>query len=259
MMVAADPMHQFHISRLIPFEIGGWDLSFTNSALWMVIAVLFILGFFAFATSKMETVPSRLQSLAEIWYGFVAGIVRDVNHDDGKPFIPFVFTLFSFIFVANIFGMLSLPAPGAHTFTPTSHIAVTGALALFTFALVVAIGLIKNGFKFLKIFVPSGVPFYILWFVVIIEVFSFLSRPLSLGMRLFANMLGGHVALKVFAGFVPMLVGGLGVLGAGMAALLVMPMVVGITALEFLVAFLQAYVFAILTCVYLNDSLHPGH
>lgn len=257
MMVAADPMHQFHISRLIPFEIGGFDLSFTNSALWMVISILFIIGFFAFATSKMSTVPSRLQSLAEIWYGFVAGIVRDVNHDDGKPFIPFVFTLFSFIFVANIFGMLSMP--GVHTFTPTSHIAVTGAMALFTFGLVVVIGLWKNGFKFLKIFVPSGVPFYILWFVVIIEVFSFLSRPLSLGMRLFANMLGGHVALKVFAGFVPMLFAGLGLLGAGMAALLVMPMVVGITALEFLVAFLQAYVFAILTCVYLNDSLHPGH
>ncbi len=259
MMVAADPMHQFHIARYLPFEIGGWDLSFTNSALWMVVGVLFIIGFFAFATSKMETVPSRLQSLAEIWYGFVAGIVRDVNHEDGKPFVPLVFTLFSFIFVLNIFGMLSLPAPGMHTFTPTSHIAVTGAMALFVFGLVLVIGLWKNGFKFLKIFVPSGVPWYVLWFVVIIEVFSFLSRPLSLGMRLFANMLGGHVALKVFAGFVPMLIGGLGVLGAGMAALLVMPMVVGITALEFLVAFLQAYVFAILTCVYLNDSLHPGH
>ncbi len=140
-----------------------------------------------------------------------------------------------------------------------SHIAVTGTMAIFTFLLVIAIGVWKNGFKFLKVFVPSGVPGYILWFVVIIEVFSFLSRPLSLGMRLFANMLGGHVALKVFAGFIPQLVLGLGALGAGMAAVLVMPLLVSITALEILVAFLQAYVFAILACVYLNDALHPGH
>jgi F-type H+-transporting ATPase subunit a len=132
-------------------------------------------------------------------------------------------------------------------------------MAIFVFFLVIAIGVWKNGFKFLKVFVPSGVPWYILWFVVIIEIFSFLSRPLSLGMRLFANMLGGHVALKVFAGFVPQLVLGLGALGAIMAALLVMPLLISITALELLVAFLQAYVFAILTCVYLNDALHPGH
>ncbi len=259
MMVAADPMHQFHISRLIPFEIGGWDLSFTNSSLWMVIGVLFVIGFFAFATSRMDTIPSRLQSLAEIWYGFIDGMVRDVNHDDGKPFVPLVFTLFSFVFVANLFGMFSLPLPGAHTFTPTSHVAVTGALALFTIGVVIVVGLWKNGFKFFKIFVPSGVPGYILWFVMLIEIFSFLSRPISLGMRLFANMLGGHVALKVFAGFIPSLAAGLGGLGMLMGGLLVMPMVVGITALEFLVAFLQAYVFAILTCVYLNDALHPGH
>ncbi len=257
MMVSTDPMHQFQITRLFNFELGGYDLSFTNSALWMVIGVLVILGFLAFATANMKTIPTRMQSLAEIWYGFVDGIVKDVNHADGKPFVPLVFTLFSFILVANILGMLGFP--GLHTFTTTSHVAVTGALALFTIGLVIVVGVWKNGFKFLKIFVPSGVPLYILWFVMIIEVFSFLSRPLSLAMRLFANMLAGHVALKIFAGFIPSLAVGLGGIGIAMGGLLVLPLVVGITALEFLVAFLQAYVFAILTCVYLNDALHPGH
>lgn len=250
--IATDPMHQFQVVRLLDLNVGGVDISFTNSALFMVLAVLLIIGFFVWALSKPQTIPDRKQSVAEVWYGFVAGIVKDVNHDDGKPFVPLIFTIFSFIFVANMLGML----PNA--FTTTSHIVVTGAMALFTFFLVIIIGVWKNGFKFLKVFVPSGVPWYILWFVVIIEIFSFLSRPLSLGMRLFANMLGGHVALKVFAGFVPQLAAGLGLLGAGMAAVLVMPLVIGVTALELLVAFLQAYVFAILTCIYLNDALHPG-
>jgi F-type H+-transporting ATPase subunit a len=257
LQVATDPMHQFKVERLFHIEIGGYDLSFTNSALWMTVAVLFIVIFFAWALSKPKTVPDRKQSMAEIWYGFVAGIVKDVNHEDGKPFVPLIFTIFSFIFVTNMFGMISFP--GFHSFTPMSHIAVTGVMAIFVFLLVLAIGIWKNGFKFLKLFVPSGVPGYVLWFVVIIEIFSFLSRPLSHGMRLFANMLGGHVALKVFAGFVPMLVGGLGALGAVMAAALVMPLLISITMLELLVAFLQAYVFAILTCVYINDALHPGH
>lgn len=252
LQIATDPMHQFQVVRLLELNVGGVDISFTNSALFMVLGVVLIIGFFAWALAKPQTVPSRKQSMAEIWYGFVAGIVKDVNHEDGKPFVPLIFTIFSFIFVANILGML----PNA--FTSTSHIVVTGTMAIFTFLLVVVIGVFKNGFKFLKVFVPSGVPWYILWFVVIIEVFSFLSRPLSLGMRLFANMLGGHVALKVFAGFVPQLVTGLGIIGVGMAAVLVMPLVIGVTALELLVAFLQAYVFAILTCVYLNDALHPG-
>jgi F-type H+-transporting ATPase subunit a len=256
LQIATDPMHQFKVVRLFELNIGGWDLSFTNSALFMVLGVLFIIGFFALALSRPQTVPGRMQSMAEIWYQFVAGIVKDVNHDDGKPFVPLIFTIFSFIFVANILGMIPFLPGGA--FTTTSHIAVTGTLAIFTFLLVIVIGVWRNGFKFLKVFVPSGVPLYVLWFVIIIEIFSFLSRPLSLGMRLFANMLGGHVALKVFAGFVPQLAMGLGLVGAGMAALLVMPLLVSITALEVLVAFLQAYVFAILACVYLNDALHPG-
>jgi F-type H+-transporting ATPase subunit a len=253
MMIATDPMYQFVITRLIPIEIGGVDLSLTNSALFMVLAVTLIIGFLAWATSRPQTVPNRAQSIAELWYGFVAGIVRDVNGPDGAKFFPLVFTLFSFILISNLIGMWPW------FFTTTSHVAVTFTLALFTIGLVVAVGLWKNGLGFLRIFAPSGVPGYILWFVVIIEIFSFLSRPLSLGMRLFANMLAGHVALKIFAGFIPMLATGVGALGVAMGAALVMPLVVGITALEFLVAFLQAYVFAILTCVYLNDALHPGH
>ena len=258
---APDPMHQFKVEWLFPedqhWRIGDFNITPTNSALWLVISLLLILGFFAWALSRPQTVPSRKQSLAEIWYGFVAGMVKDVNHEDGKPFVPLIFTLFSLIFVANILGMFSFP--GLHTFTPMSHIAVTGVMAIFVFLLVIVIGIWKNGFKFLKIFVPSGVPGYILWFVVLIEIFSFFSRPLSLGMRLFANMLGGHVALKVFASFVPQLIIGLGALGGVMALALVMPLLVSITALELLVAFLQAYVFAILTCIYLNDAIHPGH
>jgi F-type H+-transporting ATPase subunit a len=253
MMVSTDPMHQFKIERLIDLRIGDLDVSFTTSAMWMVIGVLLLIGILALATSKMKTVPTRMQSLGEIWYQFIAGIVKDVNHAPGKPFIPLVFTLFSFIFIANIVGMMP------YWFTTTSHIAVTGFMAIFTIGLVVLVGIIKKGFGFLKIFVPSGVPFVLLLIVTPIEIISFLSRPISLGMRLFANMLGGHVALKVFAGFIPSLAVALGGVGMLMGGLLVMPLIVGVTALEFLVAFLQAYVFAMLTCVYLNDALGEAH
>ena len=253
MMVSTDPMHQFQIGKLFDLNIAGYDVSFTTSALWMVIGVLLLIVVLALATAKMATVPGRMQSLGEIWYGFIAGIVKDVNHAPGKPFIPLVFSLFSFIFIANIIGMFP------YFFTTTSHIAVTGFMAIFTISLVVVVGLIKKGFGFFKIFVPSGVPVVLLFIVTPIEIISFLSRPISLGMRLFANMLGGHVALKVFAGFVPSLAVALGGLGMLMGGLLVMPLIVGVTALEFLVAFLQAYVFAMLTCVYLNDALGEAH
>lgn len=253
MMVSTDPMHQFKIEKLFDLKLGDLDISFTTSAMWMVIGVLLLIGFLAWATSKMSTVPNRAQSLAEIWYGFIAGIVKDVNHAPGKPYIPLVFSLFSFIFVANIIGMMP------YFFTTTSHIAVTGFMAIFTISLVVVVGLMKKGLGFFKIFVPSGVPVVLLFIVTPIEIISFLSRPISLGMRLFANMLGGHVALKVFAGFVPSLAVALGGVGMLMGGLLVMPLIVGVTALEFLVAFLQAYVFAMLTCVYLNDALGEAH
>ena len=241
MRIATDPMHQFQIGKLFDLNIGGYDVSFTTSAFWMVVGVLLVIAVLALATANMKTVPSRIQSLGEVWYGFIAGIVKDVNHAPGKPFIPLVFSMFPYFF------------------TTTSHIAVTGFMAIFTISLVVVVGLIKKGFGFFKIFVPSGVPVVLLFIVTPIEIISFLSRPISLGMRLFANMLGGHVALKVFAGFVPSLAVALGGLGMLMGGLLVMPLIVGVTALEFLVAFLQAYVFAMLTCVYLNDALGEAH
>jgi F-type H+-transporting ATPase subunit a len=253
MRIATDPMHQFQIGKLFDLNIGGYDVSFTTSAFWMVVGVLLVIAVLALATANMKTVPSRIQSLGEVWYGFIAGIVKDVNHAPGKPFIPLVFSLFSFIFIANIIGMFP------YFFTTTSHIAVTGFMAIFTIGLVVVVGLIKKGLGFFKIFVPSGVPVVLLFIVTPIEIISFLSRPISLGMRLFANMLGGHVALKVFAGFVPSLAVALGGVGMLMGGLLVMPLIVGVTALEFLVAFLQAYVFAMLTCVYLNDALGEAH
>ncbi len=253
MRIATDPMHQFQIGKLFDLNIAGYDVSFTTSALWMVVGVLLVIGVLALATANIKTVPSRIQSLGEIWYGFIAGIVKDVNHAPGKPFIPLVFSLFSFILIANVIGLFP------YFFTTTSHIAVTGFMALFTISLVVIVGFIKKGLGFFKIFVPSGVPLVLLFIVTPIEIISFLSRPISLGMRLFANMLGGHVALKVFAGFVPSLAVALGGVGMLMGGVLVMPLIVGVTALEFLVAFLQAYVFAMLTCVYLNDALGEAH
>ncbi|NJO24275.1 MAG: F0F1 ATP synthase subunit A [Sphingomonadales bacterium] len=245
-----DPIHQFDIHRIVPINIGGWDVSFTNASAFMVLAVLLTVGFFMVATSSRALVPSRLQSLAEISYEFVANMLRDSIGKEGMKFFPFVFALFIFIFVCNMLGMI----PGA--FTVTSHIIVTAALAAIVFLTVLVVGFAKNGLHFLKLFVPSGVPIYVLPLVTLIEIISFLSRPVSHSVRLFANMLAGHITLKVFGGFVVML------LGAGsFAALAPLPLLaaVALTALEFLVAFLQAYVFTMLTCMYLNDALHPGH
>jgi F-type H+-transporting ATPase subunit a len=245
-----DPIHQFDIHRIIPLNIGGWDVSFTNASLFMVLAVLVTFGFFMFATRARSLVPSRLQSVAEISYEFVADMLRDSIGKEGMKYFPFVFALFIFIFVCNMLGMI----PGA--FTVTSHIVVTAALAGIVFLTVLVVGFAKNGLHFFKLFVPSGVPIYVLPLVTLIEIISFLSRPVSHSVRLFANMLAGHITLKVFGGFVVML------LGAGsFAALAPLPLLaaVALTALEFLVAFLQAYVFTMLTCMYLNDALHPGH
>jgi F-type H+-transporting ATPase subunit a len=245
-----DPIHQFDIHRIIPLNIGGWDVSFTNASLFMVLAVLVTIGFFMFAMRSRSLVPTRLQSVAEITYEFVADMLRDSIGKEGMKYFPFVFALFIFIFACNMLGMI----PGA--FTVTSHIVVTAALALIVFLTVLVVGFAKNGLHFFKLFVPSGVPIYILPLVTMIEIISFLSRPVSHSVRLFANMLAGHITLKVFGGFVVML------LGAGsFAALAPLPLLaaVALTALEFLVAFLQAYVFTMLTCMYLNDALHPGH
>ena len=250
--MTVDPIHQFNINKWFTIAtVGAREIAFTNSALFMLIAVvgiaILMLGF----TRSRALVPGRLQSLAEISYEFVADTLRSSTGEAGMKFFPFVFTIFMFILFVNVIGLLP------YAFTVTSHIIITAALALLVFLTVIVYGFWKNGLRFLKLFVPSGVPIYILPFVVAIEVLSFLSRPISHSVRLFANMLAGHITLKVFAGFVTMLgaAGALGWLGSAVPLI----MIVALTALELLVAFLQAYVFAILTCIYLNDAIHPGH
>jgi F-type H+-transporting ATPase subunit a len=198
-----------------------------------------------------QLVPGRFQSVAEISYEFVANTIRSTAGSQGMKFFPLVFSLFMFICVSNVIGIIP------YTFTVSSHLIVTAALALLVFFIVLFYGLYKNGLKFFKLFVPSGVPIYILPLVVFIEVISFFLKPVSHSVRLFANMLAGHIALKVFASFIGML-GALGFIG-WIGAVLPLGLTIALTALEILVAFLQAYVFTILTCIYLNDAIHPGH
>jgi F-type H+-transporting ATPase subunit a len=248
----ADPIQQFQIKNFVSLgQIGGQEIAFTNSALFMLLAVAGVSALMIGATASRAVVPGRMQSVAEITYEFVADMLRSSAGKEGMKFFPLVFTLFTFILFANMLGMI----PG--TFTVTSHLIVTVALAMIVFLTVLVYGFYKNGPKFLKLFVPSGIPIYIMPLIVLIEVISFLSRPLSHSVRLFANVFAGHITLKVFASFVPMLAG-LGVLG-WFGAVLPLGMTVALTALEFLVAFLQAYVFTILTCIYINDAIHPGH
>ncbi len=249
--MAYDPIHQFTIEKLIPIEVGGVDFSFTNSALFMALTVVGASAFLMLSTRGRGLVPSRWQSAAEVTYEFIAQTLRDSAGSEGMKFFPFVFTLFMFVLVANLWGMFP------YFFTVTSHIVITAALALAVILTVIVVGFWRHGFGFFKLFVPSGVPPVILPFIVVIEFLSFLSRPLSLSIRLFANMLAGHITLKVFAGFVTAL-GSAGLLGI-LGAVLPLAATVALTALEFLVAALQAYVFAILTSLYLNDALHPGH
>jgi F-type H+-transporting ATPase subunit a len=246
-----DPIHQFEIHTLVPIKIFGWDVSFTNASLYMLVAVLLIASFYILSMRARSLVPTRVQSVAEISHEFVAGMLRDSTGSSGMKYFPFVFALFIFIFAANMLGMI----PGA--FTVTSHIAVTAALAALVFLTVVVVGFARHGLGFLKLFAPSGIPIFIMPLIVLIEIISFLSRPLSHSIRLFANMLAGHIALKVFGGFVVMLLGAGGLVAV--IAPLPLIMAVALTALEVLVAFIQAYVFTMLTCMYLNDALHPGH
>ena len=245
-----DPIHQFVIKKIVPIEIGGIDFSFTNASLFMVASVAAAAGFLYFATSQRSLIPTRAQSVAEMSYEFVASMLREGAGSQGMKFFPLVFSLFMFVLTANMLGMFP------YFFTITSQIIVTFALALLVIGTVLVYGFYKHGLHFFQLFVPSGVPPVLLLLVVPIEVISFLSRPISLSVRLFANMLAGHITLKVFAGFVASL-GTLGALGIG-GAILPLLMTVALTGLEFLVAFLQAYVFAVLTCMYLNDAVHPG-
>src|SRR3989441_2519509 len=247
-----DPIHQFQIKNLLPIaRVGGIEIAFTNSALFMLIGLVVILLLMLGATSSRALVPGRLQSVAEISYEFVAATLRSIAGPEGMKFFPLVFSLFMFILILNVIGIIP------YTFTVTSHIIITVAFALLVFLTVVIYGFWKNGIHFLKLFVPSGIPVYIMPLVTFIEVLSFLSQPVSHSVRLFANMLAGHITLKVFAGFVTML-GALGFVG-WLGAVLPLGLTVALMALELLVAFLQAYVFAILTCIYLSEAIHAGH
>jgi F-type H+-transporting ATPase subunit a len=251
-IMQVDPIHQFQIHNMMPLiNLGGRQIAFTNSALFMMIIVVGVSALMIGASAPRAVVPGRLQSIAELSYEFVANTVRSSAGTEGMKFFPFVFTLFMFVLFANLIGLIP------YSFTVTSQIIITAALALTVFLVVVGYGFWRNGLHFLNLFVPKGVPKAILPAIVLIEVLSFLSRPVSHSVRLFANMLAGHITLQVFAGFIIMLAGA-GILG-WFGAVLPFAMVVALTALELLVAFLQAYVFAILTCIYLNDAIHPGH
>jgi len=251
--MAVDPIHQFRIVDLFPIaKVGNTEIAFTNSAAFMLAAVVAITAFLVIGTARRGLVPSRLQSAAEIAYEFVATTVRSTAGAEGMRFFPFVFTLFMFILTVNFIGLIP------YTFTVTSHIIVTAALAITVFLTVLIYGLIRHGLHFFNLFVPKGVPIYILPLIVFIEILSFISRPISHSVRLFANMLAGHITLQVFASFIILMGGAMGAIGwAG--GVLPFAMIVILIALETLVAFLQAYVFAILTCIYLNDAIHPGH
>ena len=241
---AHGPMHQFEINRLAEFEIFGIDASFTNSSLFMVLGVALIVGFLALATNGRSLVPTRLQSVAELSYEFIANMVRENVGMAGMKYFPFVFTLFTFILAMNMLGLIP------YSFTVTSHIIVTFALAALVFVVVTAIGFARHGFGYLKLFVPEGVPVWLMPLIVPIELISYLIRPISLSVRLFANMMAGHTMLKVFAGFVV----SLGIFG--FAPLL---FTIAFTGLEVVVAFLQAFIFTVLTCIYLNDAVNMHH
>lgn len=242
----AGPIEQFEIHPVVPIEIGGLDLSFTNSALWMVIATGVATLVLTVGARRRALVPGRMQLVAEMAYEFIANMIRDNVGDAGRRYFPYIFTLFMFILIGNLLGLI----PGAFTFT--SHIIVTLGMALTVFVAVTLIGIFKHGLHFFSFFVPSGVPALMMPLMIPIEVISYLSRPVSLSIRLFANMMAGHTMMKVFAGFVVPL----GAATFGIGGLAPIAMDVALTGFELLVAFLQAYVFTVLTCLYLNDALH---
>ena len=235
------PLAKFEIKPLYKLELGGYDVSFTNSALFMTLAFLLITFFLLLSTKKRATVPGRWQVMAELSYEFIASLIRDTIGAEGRKYFPFVFTAFMFILVGNLLGMMP------YSFTFTSHIIVTFALAFFIFIGVTIIAIVKHGLHFFSFFLPPGTPWLMAPLLIPIEVISYLSRPISLSVRLFANMLAGHTLLKVIAGFVGLL---------GFAGVMPLALVTALTGLEILIAFLQAYVFAILTCLYINDALH---
>ena len=237
----ADPIHQFEIKKIVPLELNNIDISFTNSSMFMILAILVVSIFLILSIKNKKIIPNRFQAMSELLYEFIANMINDNIGHKGKKFFPFIFTLFTFILFGNLLGMLP------YSFTFTSHIIVTFALAMFIFLFITLIGIFMHGFKFFSLFVPKGVPMLMLPLMIPIEIISYLSRPISLSVRLFANMMAGHTMLKIFAGFVF----SLGIFG-------IAPLIidVALTALEVLIAILQAYVFTILTCIYLNESIN---
>ena len=244
--MAANPMYQFNVYRIGPeIKLGDIDLSFTNASLFMVLSALTVLIIFKIGSKKNIIIPNKIQLLAELSYSFISKMINDTAGTKAKPYFSFIFSLFMFVLFCNMLGMIP------YSFTVTSHIIVTFVLAAFIFIGVTIIGFLKHGLGYLKLFVPSGVPIVLLPLIVVIEIISYLSRPISLSVRLFANMMAGHTMMKVFGGFVV----SLGIVGGWLP----LSFSVALTGLEIQVAFLQAYVFAILTCIYLNDALNLHH
>ena len=244
--MSTNPMHQFNVYRIGPeISLGNVDISFTNASLFMMISALTIISVLFAGTKRKAIVPTKIQLLTELSYTLVSKMISDTAGSKAKPYFPFVFSLFMFVLFCNMLGMLP------YSFTVTSHIIVTFALAAVIFIGVTIIGFVNHGVGYLKLFIPSGVPVVLLPLIVIIEIISYLARPVSLSVRLFANMMAGHTMLKVFGGFVI----SLGIIGGWLP----LSFTVALTGLEVLIAFLQAYVFAILTCIYLNDALNLNH
>ena len=243
----ASPLSQFEVKKIIPIEAFGYDISFTNSSLAMLITVAIIIFFMYFASRKLSVIPSRGQSVLESTYEFIAGMIGDNIGQEGMRYFSFIFTLFLFILIGNLLGMFP------YSFTWTSHIIVTFAISFFIFIGVTLIAIYKHGIiKFMSFFAPSGVPKPMLILLIPIEIISYLSRPISLSVRLFANMMAGHTLLKVIGGFVFVLGANTFIIGGALP----LAFLVALTGLEIVIAFLQAYVFAILTCLYINDAIH---
>jgi len=250
-----DPMHQFTVDQIVPLHIGGYDISFTNSAAWMVLTLI-VIGLFMWGGLKRQVVPGRWQVAVEGLTGFIDNMVTMNIGPEGKKFAPYIFTLFSFILVANLLGMLPLAIiPGYHAFTSTSHFSITGVLAIVSFSIVLIVGFWRHGLHFFSLFVPQGTPVWMLPLIVPIEIISFLVRPFSLALRLFVAMISGHILMEVFGSFIANGVSSGSPVGLGVS-LVSFLFIVGVGALELLICALQAYVFALLTSLYLNDAVN---
>ena len=249
-----DPMHQFTVEPLVPLHLGKYDISFTTSSAWLLVALVIIFGFMAMGM-KRQLVPGRWQMAAEGLTGFIDDMVKVNIGPEGKKFVPYIFSLFSFILVANLLGLMPLAIiPGLHQFTTTSHFSITGVLAVLSFSIVLIVGFWRHGLHFFSLFVPHGTPIVMVPLIAAIEFVSFMVRPFSLGLRLFVAMIAGHILMEVFGSFI---VSGLqgGAMGIGVSALS-FAFIVGVAALELLVCAIQAYVFALLTTLYLNDAIN---